>query len=445
MTPLRLILAGLAAAALASCGSGACRAAERPGAGLRRRRQRGPAGERLAVPGLSHAHDGRRGGRPVRERRHERPRPPVRPGRKARRPASGSAAAGPESSAPPVATAIVGDSLLVVADWRNRIASAFDRRSGAFVRSARLEGYPMWMQVRRRHGVDVGRELHEEDQPGLLADGRGLGALPGRASRRIRQVLDPPAGTPVRDDAAHGRHHPAGIHGPPRPFPPPPGRDRVRHRGGSRGSPARSSRRTSWSGSRSRSKTTRSPPWDPRWWPCTASPPGEVAAFYLDVTVDGRLITAAGFLSVLSPDLRRACVDIPFEFGRDGRPVVAFRGDTLFTLEQRIVSETRALSASARTTSDTSRCRWLPTEAGSAAPARARWRHRPPAARLTPPLPHARAISHSREGPRLRARLRLRGAGTRPDAPSRELRSPAVRIPFHPRIALSRPTRPSEK
>ena len=89
-------------------------------------------------------------------------------------------------------------------------------------------------------------------------------------------------------------------------------------------------------------------------------PSGEVAAFHLDVTVDGRLITADGFLSVLSKELDRACIDIPFRFQRDGRPVVAFRGDTLLVLEQRLVSDQSARSVVRSYRIDTSGCDWIP-------------------------------------------------------------------------------------
>lgn len=84
---------------------------------------------------------------------------------------------------------------------------------------------------------------------------------------------------------------------------------------------------------------------------------GEVAVFHLDLNFSGGSVTGDGFLSVLSKDLRQACVDARVQTSPDGRASVAFRGDTLFSVEQHIVSDMRAATYVKRYVIDTSHCR----------------------------------------------------------------------------------------
>ncbi|MET0400306.1 MAG: hypothetical protein ABW277_26185 [Longimicrobiaceae bacterium] len=361
----RLILTGLAAAALASCGG-----EERP-------RQEGPPLTLAAIDSVelqendslylgapTHMTVGADGDLYVSDvmnghvlRFSRDGRPVARYGRRGR---------GPGEMGGPVATTLMGDSLLVAADWRNGRTSVFDRNTGAFVRSTPLEGYPLWMQVVGdtiwMSDVNITRKTSLAAWPTAQDSVRYLGTLPmeyvkspilleshpyatmlrtgdtillGYTGHRALFLLDPGGAVfdTVEVPAVRRRGVPEDIL---ERFSEPLENDEI----ASMGSALVALHRL---------------------------PGGEVAAFYLDVTVDGRLITADGFLSVLSPDFRSACVDIPFEFRRDGRPVVAFRGDTLFTLEQRIVSETRAVSSVRSYRIDTSRCRWLPVGTGGAA------------------------------------------------------------------------------
>jgi hypothetical protein len=91
-------------------------------------------------------------------------------------------------------------------------------------------------------------------------------------------------------------------------------------------------------------------------------PSKEVAAAYMDVSFVDNLTTAEAYVSVLSPDLKSACVDVPLHFGKDGRPTIAFRGDTVYTLEQRVQSATTSTTMIRSYVIDTSRCDWMPVQ-----------------------------------------------------------------------------------
>ena len=72
--------------------------------------------------------------------------------------------------------------------------------------------------------------------------------------------------------------------------------------------------------------------------------PQGVVAVHFDYTLQGSLPTARAFVSLLAPDLRRGCIDAPLEVSQDARPLVAFRGDTLFVLEQEIVADEKSVT-----------------------------------------------------------------------------------------------------
>lgn len=76
----------------------------------------------------------------------------------------------------------------------------------------------------------------------------------------------------------------------------------------------------------------------------------------------GNRITSRVFLSLLSADRRRACVDREVPASTDAQPVVAFRGDSVYLLDQRIGGD-EAVSTTLwryRVTSDG--CTWLSTD-----------------------------------------------------------------------------------
>jgi hypothetical protein len=91
-------------------------------------------------------------------------------------------------------------------------------------------------------------------------------------------------------------------------------------------------------------------------------PSKEIAAAYMDVSFVDNLTTAEGYVSVLSADLKRACVDVPLHFAKDGRPTIAFRGDTLYALEQRVQSSTTSTTTIRSYVIDTSGCDWMPVQ-----------------------------------------------------------------------------------
>lgn len=74
------------------------------------------------------------------------------------------------------------------------------------------------------------------------------------------------------------------------------------------------------------------------------------------------VFSATSWLGVLSPDFSRACVDALVPSSPDTRPMEAFRGDTLFVFDRRIVDEARLESRIRLYRVDTTGCDWLPVE-----------------------------------------------------------------------------------
>lgn len=68
-------------------------------------------------------------------------------------------------------------------------------------------------------------------------------------------------------------------------------------------------------------------------------PSGSLALIYYDQTIDGELIQSTAYLSLLSADLTRACVDRKIPLQTDAQPYTAFAGDQLFVLQQRVEGE----------------------------------------------------------------------------------------------------------
>jgi hypothetical protein len=88
---------------------------------------------------------------------------------------------------------------------------------------------------------------------------------------------------------------------------------------------------------------------------------GRFALVYFDPAMDGRRITGAMFLSVLSLDSRTACADIPLPASGDVQARVAFAGDTIFVLDQK-VSGARAITTVRGYVVRDSACAWLPMQ-----------------------------------------------------------------------------------
>ncbi|HEX2191039.1 MAG TPA: hypothetical protein VHG51_19175 [Longimicrobiaceae bacterium] len=278
---------------------------------------------------------------------------------------------GPGEMGTPVATALVGDSLLAVADWRQNRTSLFRRGSGEFVRSVPHEGLPFWMQVEGdtlwMSSINFRRKTSLAAWPMREDSVRYFGRVPREYERSPILMEAHPYATLLRtgDTLLVGyTGHPAlflarldgsvfdTVEVP-----------AVRRRGVPRDIVERFSRPLENEEIASMVSALVA---------MHRLPSGDIALMHLDVTVDERLITADGFLSVLSSDLNRACVDLPFRFQKDGRPVVAFRGDTLLVLEQKIVADTRAESFVRSYRVDTSGCDWIPLGDDAAASGRGR-------------------------------------------------------------------------
>lgn len=90
-------------------------------------------------------------------------------------------------------------------------------------------------------------------------------------------------------------------------------------------------------------------------------PTGRFALVHYDhkVTENGN-ITSTIFLTLLSQDLERACVDGRVPIHGAGIPFVAFRGDTLFAVQQK-VAQGRAVTFVKSFKIDDTSCDWLPT------------------------------------------------------------------------------------
>lgn len=288
-------------------------------------------------------------------------RPSVRYGRRG---------AGPGEMGTPVAATLVGDSLLAVADWRQNRTSLYRRATGDFLRSVQQEGLPFWMQAVDdtlwMSSVNFRRKTSLAVWPLREDSVRYLGRVPAEYERSPILMEAHPYATLVRTGdtllvgyTGHRALFLARLDGTVFDTVEVPA---VRRRGVPRDIVERFAK-----------------PLENEQIASMVSalvamhrlPSGDIALMHLDVTVDERLITADGFLSVLSRDLARACVDLPFRFQKDGRPVVAFRGDTLLVLEQKIVSSTRAESFVRSYRVDTSGCDWIPT-GKDAAPGRGR-------------------------------------------------------------------------
>lgn len=68
-------------------------------------------------------------------------------------------------------------------------------------------------------------------------------------------------------------------------------------------------------------------------------PSGSFALIHHDQTIEGDFIAADVYLSLLSSGLRESCADRKVPVSADAQPYTAFRGDTLFVLQQRVEGE----------------------------------------------------------------------------------------------------------
>lgn len=75
------------------------------------------------------------------------------------------------------------------------------------------------------------------------------------------------------------------------------------------------------------------------------------------------VLSARVWVGVLSPDLKRACVDAELPVSQDARSMETFRGDTLFQLDRRMVGD-RLETWIRLFLIDPSGCDWISTREG---------------------------------------------------------------------------------
>ncbi|MBL8988587.1 MAG: hypothetical protein JNJ80_20100 [Gemmatimonadetes bacterium] len=88
---------------------------------------------------------------------------------------------------------------------------------------------------------------------------------------------------------------------------------------------------------------------------------GSFFAVHYDQVFERNALTGKIFVSVLSRDLAKACVDAPVPTSGEVRASVFSRGDTLFVLDQESGSGSRLRTFVTRYGLDTSRCTWITT------------------------------------------------------------------------------------
>jgi len=89
---------------------------------------------------------------------------------------------------------------------------------------------------------------------------------------------------------------------------------------------------------------------------------GHIAIVHADMELKDRTFLMELYVSLLSPDLRRACVDEPLALVGEAQPWIAFRGDTLFALEQVTAGSESVQTVVRRFTPLPDRCAWLPVK-----------------------------------------------------------------------------------
>lgn len=267
---------------------------------------------------------------------------------------------GPGEFGTPVATGIAHDSLLVVSDWRESRASVFSLASGVFIRSAPLEGYAFSMRAARGDTMVIG--VTNPNLSTSLAKWSTdvgqvdyFGPLPTEYSQSIALLHAHPytTATLLGDTILFG------FSGNPNLF--------LARMDGTvfdtiaipavrrRGVPndivqrfAKDLTETEIAGMVSSLVALH------------RLSDGRVAVVHQDVNFERGAMSAATFLSFLSPDLRRSCPDIPLQFGRDRRPVVTFDGDSLLTLETKLRDGERAENVLLSYDLSSTDCRWVP-------------------------------------------------------------------------------------
>lgn len=86
---------------------------------------------------------------------------------------------------------------------------------------------------------------------------------------------------------------------------------------------------------------------------------GSIMTVHFDQALDGQAIESQVFVSLVSADRKRACVDAELELAGDIQPTIAFRGDTLLVLEQ-LTQELPVTTVIRKFLVEDDGCDWLP-------------------------------------------------------------------------------------
>jgi hypothetical protein len=90
---------------------------------------------------------------------------------------------------------------------------------------------------------------------------------------------------------------------------------------------------------------------------------GHFVAVHIDPELHGgNRITGRLFVSLLSPDRRRACVDREIPVSDVSQPIVAVRGDSVFVVEQHVKGEAGAATTVTAYRVSPEGCDWIPTD-----------------------------------------------------------------------------------
>lgn len=87
---------------------------------------------------------------------------------------------------------------------------------------------------------------------------------------------------------------------------------------------------------------------------------GSTTLVHYDHRPEGPPVTSEVYVSVLSPDRQRACVDARVPLGPDSSPAIGFRGDELLVLEQ-VIEGLEAVPVLRSLRVDVSACSWIST------------------------------------------------------------------------------------
>ena len=247
----------------------------------------------------------------------------------------GRSGAGPGEFGLPSASAVLDDSLLVVADWNELRVSVFSLRTGAFVTSAPYQGHPFSMSG--RDGMVWIGLVNPSRATSLARWQLGtsgveyIAPVPAEYAASVQLMLTMPyttatllGDTILYGVAGHGDLFLAWLDGSILDTIAVPSARRrgvpadIVHRFSREVDDAALAGMVSWLVALHRLSD------------------GRIGVVHQDLTLGDGGVSSVSYLSLLSADRRRGCPDIVLQHAEEIRPLVAFAGDTLLTLETRV-------------------------------------------------------------------------------------------------------------